>query len=174
LDLKELLLLYPFFSLFASQYVRNCLTFLPYNFRFWYGLLLTVEIIFIPLALWAIYWLFKNYISGSLDDSMKTAIKFSLISLLFSFLFITGVGNLFNRLYKRGFVQIGIGLTCLVIYVELLYPLFGVNYFHFDQAYFYCLLFVEYWVYVTWDTYKCSLARSNGESIPLFMGIDIS
>ncbi|RAP44266.1 MAG: hypothetical protein BZ136_09010 [Methanosphaera sp. rholeuAM74] len=118
------------------------------------------------------YDLLKIIISGSLDDSVKKAIKSSLISLLFSFLFITGVGNLFNRLYKRGLIQIGIGLTCLVIYVKLLFPLFGtVNYFHFSHAYFICLLFVEYWVYVIWDTYKCSLAKSNGESIPLFMGM---
>ena len=76
------------------------------------------------------------------------------ISMILSF-FITGLGNVYNGLVSRGFIElvIGIVISLLGIYI---YSVIG-------------YLGTLWWIYVLYDTYVCTNAINNNQAIPKFL-----
>lgn len=77
------------------------------------------------------------------------------ISVILSF-FITGLGNVYNGLVKRGAVEFVISLLLGFLASQIHWVIV-----------FVALIFA---LYVLYDTYKCTVAINENDRIPLFLG----
>ena len=76
-----------------------------------------------------------------------------IIALFLSALFY--IGNAYNGLVKRGIVELVIGVI--------------VNYLYYYVSSILGIITFIWWVYVLYDTYRCTNAINNNQPIPLFL-----
>ena len=69
-------------------------------------------------------------------------------------LFVTGLGNIYNGLYKRGIAEFAIGL--IIGLLNFVIPYIG-------------LIGLAWTLYVLYDTYDCTTAINENRRIPLFV-----
>ena len=79
--------------------------------------------------------------------------KNMILALLLSFLFY--LGNIYNGLLKRGLVELVVGFVLNLAY-------------YFGSSIFGILTFI-WFIYVLYDTYKCTDAINNNQAIPKFL-----
>ena len=97
------------------------------------------------------------------------------ISIIASVFFIFGVGNLFNKLYKRALIQFSIGMIFGIMHFYLVITRWSLDihvYFNTGLWTISLIMFI-YAILVLHDTYLCILSKYNNEPNPKFLGIKI-
>lgn len=99
----------------------------------------------------------------------------SIISIVFSGLFIMGLGNYYNKLYTRFLIQFIIGLLLGSMHFYLIITRWNiVNDYYFNTPLWnMSLLIFIYAIYTIYDVYACALAKYKGNNYPLFLGVRI-
>jgi hypothetical protein len=137
--------------------------------------LFTWTTINIPKIYLICHLLISHGFSG-LVDMLKAVEDKKLQSSSWRMSFIYGLGNIFNGLYKRGIVQLLLGVVFDVMYFYWSYSYWALpfNQFIGNTAIVYSgILLVSYSVYVTYDTGICTLCKYYDEHYPKFSGLNI-
>ena len=69
-------------------------------------------------------------------------------------LLVTGLGNIYNGLYKRGIAEFAISIVMWLL--NFVIPYLG-------------LIYLAWLLYVLYDTYDCTTAINENKRIPLFV-----
>ena len=97
------------------------------------------------------------------------------ISIFASIFFIFGVGNLFNKLYKRALIQFLIGVIFGITHFYLVIMRWSLDihmYFN-TRLWSLSLVMLIYAIYVIHDTCACLLSKYNNKPNPKFLGVKI-
>lgn len=165
--------------LFVDGLFKYYLPFLPVYFLKIFGITIVywTNSYVVLLALFLIgYNFFKTNNIKMVNFSLYYKYLPTIISFCSSFFFIYGLGNIFNGLYKRGIVQLLLGVVFDVMYFYWSYSYWALpfNQFIGNTAIVYSgILLVSYSVYVTYDTGICTLCKYYDEHYPKFSGLNI-